>query len=87
MRGTSLGLTSIWLGTNLKEEAGFSPREMDSSLGMDGGFAYWKPKIRSKGEGSEIPACFCVVFHKAYLKVNRWCCWRSLVHSLALTRG
>jgi len=45
MRGTSLGLTSIWLGTNLKEEAGFSPREMDSSLGMDGGFAYWKPKI------------------------------------------
>jgi len=45
MRGITLGLTSIWICTELKEDAGFSPREMDSFLGVDGGFAYWKPKV------------------------------------------
>jgi len=74
----SLGPISIWLDMDLKEEAGVSPQEMDSFPGVEGGFAYWKPNIQSKEGGREIPACFRVVFHKAYLKVSRRPFWRSL---------
>ena len=86
MGGESLGMISIWLDTGLKEEAGVSPREMDSFPGWMVVLLIGNQISSPRKGGGRYLLVFCVVFHKAYVKVNRRPFWGSLVRSLASTR-